>query len=224
MSKDYYTQNIVPAVIPDSSHHLESLVHDLHFSHQLHVDIVDGRFVPSISWPYTNTSPVAEVAQILKKHSIEVDLMVTDPIEQATSWVDLGVDMLVFHVETISLAEFRQVVDSFHECSIGISALNDTSFETLQKYLEYADYVQIMGIAKIGAQGAAFDRRLFERIRQVKKHVPELMISVDGSVNESTIEEISAAGVDRCIVGSAIVAAEDKEAAYTTLLARTSTQ
>ena len=225
MSKEnFFLQKIVPAIIPDSSTALTRAVEELSFVHQLHIDIVDGKFVQSVSWPYCNTTPVADVKKVLEGHSIEVDLMVLDPIEQAKQWVEIEADMLVFHVEAISVSDFVHAVDYFHNCSIGISALNDTSFDTLKEYLKYADYVQIMGIAEIGAQGAQFDNRLFERIAQVQSHFPDLPISVDGSVNETTVQEINATGIDRCIVGSAIVKAADRMKAYKTLAALTSTR
>ena len=224
MARDHFLQKIVPAIIPVSANNLTTAVAELSFAHQLHIDIVDGKFVRGVSWPYCNPTPVFDVKNTLEGYSIEVDLMVLDPIEQAKEWHEVGVDMLMFHAETMSVSRFMSAVDTFHDCSVGISALNDTPFDILKEYLQYADYVQIMGIAEIGAQGAPFDKRLFERIEQVQKQFPNLPISVDGSVNETTVVEIIAAGVDRCIVGSAILKAADKMSAYKTLTTLTSTQ
>jgi ribulose-phosphate 3-epimerase len=144
---------------------------------------------------------------------LEVDLMVRDPLRAAKAWFLAGADMLVFHTESISLADFTRFAAS-SEVSVGIAALNDTSYEVLVPYLKVADYAQVMGIASIGAQGQGQDERVFTRIGDIKRDFPNCSITVDGSVNLSTIKELSLAGADRFICGSAIVAANDPKAAY----------
>lgn len=204
---------IVPAVIPSSASFMRELLPNLHFSPEIHVDVVDGQFVPFTSWPYEPVGVPVETKSVTDSFTLEVDLMVNKPLQAGKDWLEAGADMLVFHIETVTLNDFKEFAEQT-KISIGISALNDTALENLFTYADYADYIQLMGIAKIGAQGQSFDERVLERIEIVKRHFPRLPISVDGSVNKDTIKRLSQAGVDRLICGSAIVKAKDPKIAH----------
>lgn len=143
--------------------------------------------------------------------------MVNEPLKSAESWIEAGADMLVFHVESISLPDFKQFMKSA-PATVGVSALNDTPMEIFLPYIEMADGVQLMGIAKIGAQGQPFDQMVFERIKQIKQRFPLKPITIDGSVNKHTIKKIKETGVNRLIVGSAIVLADEPYEAYSELI------
>jgi ribulose-phosphate 3-epimerase len=209
---------VVPAIIPRSQKHLESTLSELTFSPEIHVDVVDGKFVPFTSWPYEPLGVPKDVKNITDQFTLEVDLMVDDPLKSAEEWIEAGADMLVFHTESISLADFKNFVKSA-PVSVGISSLNDTPIDNLLPYIEVADYVQLMGIAKIGAQGQSFDDRVLYRIDLIKKRFPKHSITVDGSVNKDTVSIIKRAGTNRLIVGSALVLAEDPFQVYKDLSA-----
>ncbi len=204
---------IVPAIIPSSLAAAIEATKQFRFSHEIHVDVVDGKFVEATSWPY---EPAGEVIA-LKPHSdaytLEVDLMVEKPFKAARAWEEAGADMLVFHMETVDLASFKDFIEH-SGITVGISFHGETSIEAGLPFIEIADYVQIMGIYKIGAQGQPFLEETFSKIERIKKEFPEKMISVDGSVNDKTIARLAKAGVDRLIVGSAIIGADDPAAAY----------
>ena len=121
---------IVPAVIPKSVDDLKTKLSQLTFSSEIHVDVVDGKFVPFTSWPYEPAGSPLEIKNISDRFTLEVDLMVIDPLKSAESWIEAGADMLVFHVESISLSDFKQFIKSA-PASIGISALNDTPFDAI---------------------------------------------------------------------------------------------
>lgn len=204
---------VVPAIIPESALAVRTLGAALAFSLELHLDVVDGIFVPFSSWPYNPVGDPAEVRTTTDRFTLEVDLMVEKPLLAAEHWVAAGADMLVFHVETTPLPAFTAFAEST-KVSVGVSALNDTPDATLWSYLPYADYVQVMGIAQIGSQGQPFDPRALARIAAIKRDFPNLPVSVDGSVNRETIPQLREAGVDRLIVGSAIVKAPDPAVAH----------
>ncbi len=209
---------IVPAIIPAS---LEAGVADiakLEFSRELHLDVVDGVFVPFTSWPYAPNGDPQLISIWTDMFTLEVDLMVADPLPAARAWIAAGADMLVFHVETISPAAFLEFT-KHASVSIGIASNNDTPLAQIEPYLAGADYVQLMGIAKIGSQGQPLDERVFGRIEFFRTKYPTHLISVDGSVNPSTLQALSTAGAQRFICGSAIVGADDPEQAYRDLLA-----
>ncbi len=204
---------IVPAIIPKSADHLVKLLPELKFSPEIHIDVVDGKFVPFTSWPYEPKGDPVEIHTVTDGFTLEVDLMVSNPLEAADAWIKAGADMLVFHTETIDLPAFKRFAQST-KISIGVSSLNDTPLSVLESYAVFADYIQLMGIAKIGAQGQAFDERVLERITTLKKVFSNLSITIDGSVNEATIVKLREAGADRFICGSSIVAAPQPYLAY----------
>ena len=209
---------IVPAVIPKSREEVLQQAESLQFSREFHLDLVDGVFVSTVSWPYDPSGEALSVKPQLDIYTLEVDLMVSNPISAATEWVIAGADMLVFHVESLPIEVFKNFAEHTN-VSIGVSAHGDTSIEELGEYAQHADYVQLMGIHEIGAQGQPFDEAVFTKIEWLKQNFPGKTISVDGSVNANTIKSLYDAGVDRFICGSAIVLQEDQEAAHKALAA-----
>lgn len=209
---------IVPAIIPPSAEAVRTYAAELTFAKELQLDLVDGRFVPSVSWPYEPVGEPLSVKSVLDAYTLEVDLMVTEPLPAAEAWVVAGADMLVFHVETLPLDAFKTFAEHT-VVSVGVSAHGDTSLDTLSAYAEHADYIQLMGIYEIGAQGLPFDEAVLGKVETLKQRFPDMMISVDGSVNTQTIKRLKQAGVDRFVCGSAIVKQPDPAAAYRELAA-----
>jgi len=209
--------SIVPAVIPKSEEHLRATLASLAFSPEIHVDVVDGKFVPFVSWPYEPAGDPLSTKEETDKFTLEVDLMINNPTRLADVWLEAGADMLVFHVESVSVDDFARFVDNT-KISVGISALNSTPLEKMEPYLRVADYVQLMGIAEIGTQGQPFDSRVLERIKIIKNDFANLPITIDGSINKNTIREVVEAGANRLITGSAVVLSDDPYSAYIELL------
>lgn len=209
---------LVPAIIPKSRAELLAYAETLTFAPELQLDLVDGNFVPSISWPYDPPGDPQSVQAQLARYTLEIDLMVADPIIAAEDWLAAGADMLVFHVETLSLDDFRSFATTA-TVSVGASAHGDTTLDELSEYVAHADYIQLMGIRDIGAQGQPFDDTVLDKIRELKRRFPEKSITIDGSVNAETIGLLSQAGADRFASGSAIVLQPDPKAAYAALTA-----
>jgi ribulose-phosphate 3-epimerase len=97
---------------------------------------------------------------------------------------------------------------------LGIAISNTTPLETLMSACANVEYVQLMGIHDIGAQGQSFDTEVLERIKKMKDRFPGLSISIDGSVNEKTLPLLIDAGADRFVSGSAILGDEHPVAAF----------
>jgi ribulose-phosphate 3-epimerase len=207
---------IVPALIPKSREEVVDFAGRLDWSREFHLDLVDGKFVTTVCWPYEPAGEPVSVKSQLDQYTLEVDLMVGEPLPAARAWIAAGADMLVFHVETLSLEAFS-VFASTTNISLGVSAHGDTPLETLAEYAKHADYIQLMGIYEIGAQGLPFDEAVLGKIEALKRQFPQKPITIDGSVNKDTIMRLSKAGADRFICGSAIVLQDDPEAAHAAL-------
>ncbi len=204
---------VVPALIPKSLEHARETIKKLPFAREVQLDLVDGVFAPTISWPYEPVGDPMDLKSELDQFTLEIDLMVSKPVEAALAWLKAGADMLIFHIESLPLETFKNFVENCH-CTVGVAAHGDTTVEEIIEYAKHADYIQLMGIREIGAQGQPFDETVLARIEELRIKFPEKVISVDGSVNEDTIERLKKAGVTRMVVGSAIVLQDSPEEAH----------
>jgi ribulose-phosphate 3-epimerase len=215
---------IVPALIPQSSEHLAEALSEVSlWSAVVQVDIVDGVFVPHTSWPYTGGAldDIAVFSDIL---DIEVDLMIDAPERVIAEYLSRGVRRVVIHLESTRNVPAIVALKQRYDFKLGFSIGNDTPLAVLEDVIGYADYAQLMGIADIGSQGQPFDERVLERISILKERHTALPISIDGSVNAETLPLLVAAGADRFVVGSAILAASDPREAFLQLSAHISTE
>ena len=209
---------IIPAIIPQSFADLVEQVQKIKGLPEVHIDVVDGVFTTTTSWPYSAGDDVTKALELLSVFSLEVDLMVAKPIPAAQAWLKAGADQLVFHIETISVDALKDFMQ-FCPVSVGVALNSATPLTQLYPYLGLVDYVQCMGIATIGSQGQPFDESVMARIAQLQKEFPNLLLSIDGSMNETTIPKVMAMGVKRIIVGSAVMGVVEPKVAYSKLTA-----
>lgn len=206
--------NIIPAIIPQSAEHLLSSLRTMRFAPRIQIDIVDGVFARPASWPYLEKSSVADIADALGTHFVTVDIMSCDPRAAALEWLEAGAEELVVHIETISDLEDICVLKNKFDFSLYLAADDDTPIEQYAAWLKRVDGVQLMGIDEVGGQGRPFSPKVTANIQTVRKLFPNLPIVIDGSVHNTTILELLAAGADHFVVGSAIVGSADPRAAY----------
>jgi len=190
---------IIPALIPKNQTELSTKVKKLlGLVTRVQVDVCDGVFVPSKT-QFQNLSSLDEI-------EYELDLMIDKPERSIQDYIEMQPARIVVHLESVSdhvnlflaLEKIRGIIE------VGLSISNGTPNHVLEKYIEDCDFIQLMGIAKIGSQGQSFDERVLEKISYFHEKYPELIISVDGSVNNETIKKLADAGATRFVVGSAI--------------------
>lgn len=210
---------IIPAVIPKSLEQLARDLATLSFQKNLQIDVVDGRFTPFVSWPYEPKGEVRDAKALLQPFSFEVDLMVLDSITAGEAWIEAGARRLIFHLESLANPEEAIALAKKHDIEIGLALLNDTPLAALSPYIKDINFVQLMGIAKIGAQGEPFDERVLPRVTELRKQYPELTISIDGAVGKENIAALNHSGANHFVVGSEILEDMDREAEYRDLLA-----
>ncbi len=210
---------VIPAIIPTSLLHLEqTLTIIAPFTHDVQIDIVDGKFVPFTSWPYTEKASPKEMKKLIQNFIVEVDLMVQEAEEVIPAYAEAGVKRMVVHLESALNLPAIMKLKSKYAFELGFSIDNDTDVRALTSVIPMADYVQLMGIAKIGSQGQPFDNRVLSRIKELKDEYPATLISIDGSVNTETLPLLCEAGADRFIAGSSIVGVDDPHSAYVILV------
>jgi len=209
---------IIPAVIPTSRHHLEVTV-DLFasFSDTCQVDVVDGVFDDSVSWPFNVEEQLVETLKTVRfdELAVELDLMVQNPEETLDVWLSTKPTRIIVHVESTHKLDEIIKHASTHGYQLGLAFGNDTDLALLQEVdMAGVDIVQLMGIAEIGEQGNPFDERVLERIKIVKDMFPNLPVSIDGGVSLDAITRLKKAGADRFVSGSAILKSPEPSRAY----------
>ncbi|MDB5244166.1 MAG: ribulose-phosphate 3-epimerase, ribulose-phosphate 3-epimerase [Parcubacteria group bacterium] len=215
---------VTPAVLPSSRQDLEEklvLFETFPGIARVQIDVVDGLFVSPGSWPYTNDVDAKDpqLAGLLEPHRIayEVDLMCFNPVRAAEPWISAGATRLTFHegsaTDLHTLIEEAQ--DHYgHIVSIGLAIHVDTDLERISESIEHLDYIQCMGIARIGRQGEPLDPAVIPKIRMCKLRYPALPVQVDGGVTFENAKELLRAGASSLIAGSALLKAADPRAAF----------
>ncbi len=222
---------VIPAIMPESYDDLREKARKVkeHVS-LVQIDIMDGVFVPSTSWPYTSGGVESdpEFSALRSQEdglpywdtlNYEIDLMIQAPERHLGEWLPLGASRLIFHIESILDPDhfFRgelfesgaRKVGEETMIEVGLAINPDTELEEIVGHVPQADFVQVMGIAKIGYQGQPFDDRALTHIRSLRERFPNLIISVDGAVNRDTARAFKEAGASRLVSGSAIYSAPD---------------
>ena len=219
---------IIPAIMPDSLDDLTAALSKVRgLVRSAQIDVMDGIFVASKSWPYVENGP-QEFAKITREEAafpywqefdFEVDLMVQDPRSVVLDWVRAGMKRIIVHVESIS--DFGSIVSFLREkfssgkefdvevTELGIAINTVTPNEKLNPYLDSVDFVQFMGIEKVGYQGQPFDERVVGKIKALREVRSDIIISVDGGVSLETAPKLIEAGANRLVSGSAIFGSGD---------------
>jgi ribulose-phosphate 3-epimerase len=222
---------IIPAIMPKSFVDLEDKAERVRGLVPLaQIDVMDGKFVKSKSWPYMESASASgdhfdelksqeELLPFFDELDYELDLMIDEPEKHIFEWLPLGASRLIFHIEAIKDIDLFFAHDIWKEgareiggqkiIEVGLAITPGTPIEEILPYLSKIDLVQCMGIAKIGYQGEPFDERVLEMINAIRVAAPNMPISVDGSVNMETIPLLRAAGATRLVSGSAVFGAED---------------
>ncbi|PIR57666.1 MAG: hypothetical protein COU71_02785 [Parcubacteria group bacterium CG10_big_fil_rev_8_21_14_0_10_38_31] len=203
---------IIPAILESDWREIENkinLVKD--FSLWVQIDVSDGIFTPDTTW--NNPSDLKthlEASPPSEKISVEVDLMVKDPELVIVDWVDAGVRRVIIHIESTDDAGRAIKIAKEAGAETGLALNIDTPNEILDKYMTDIDFVQFMGIAKIGFQSQPFDEKVLHKIEGLRLRYPDAIISVDGGVNMKTVPLLAKVGVDRLVAGSAVYSSKDK--------------
>ena len=194
------------------------------YAEQIHLDVDDAKFAPALSWPYfagqwvelNHPLPLADSVHY------EAHLMVNDPLDIGKRLAEAGCFRILGHFETFdsddSIMHAFATWKTSGASQVGLSVLIDTPLQKLDGVAPIVTLLCLWRSRHLGAQGAAFDDRIYSRIESLHSKYPNLVISVDGGVNESNVEPLARAGATRFCVGSAISKSPDPAATYARLM------
>jgi len=174
----------------------------------LHVDVMDGRFVPNI----TIGLPVVKAISRATRLPIDAHLMIVEPGRYAEQFVQAGAKMVSIHIEADPHA--HRTLTSIREAGAqaGIAINPATSLSALEEVIKFADYVLLMSVNP-GFGGQEFIPASLDKIRRLRKMIDErglkARIEIDGGVDSDNVAEIAGAGAEIIVSGSAIFGAPD---------------
>lgn len=175
----------------------------------MHVDVMDGHFVPNI----TIGAPVLKSLKKKMDFIADVHLMISDPLRYAEDFAKAGADIITFHVESES--DPLETIKKIRElgCRPSISVKPKTPAEAVFQYLELVDMVLVMTVEP-GFGGQSFMADMMPKVKAIyeeskRRGLSEMMIEVDGGINEVNISEAAFAGANVFVSGSTIFKAED---------------
>lgn len=227
--------NIIPGILESSFETISDRVSEVaHFVSKVQIDICDGLFVQSKTWPYSHikTGRIEDNFHIKQLQSEDIglpmwdtveyqyDLMIKDPWRTISTWAKTGATSVVIHPtacdsiekleETLRLAQdfmLDTYISYTYDEWIAVKTDADVLKQLIQTVRELAvKGFQAMTIEHIGVQGQQFDNRWAEEIVEVKKIFPELHMQFDGGIGEKKEKYINKEIIDSLIIGSGIFA------------------
>jgi ribulose-phosphate 3-epimerase len=215
---------IIPAVLCKNYEDIADKVRNIkNFASNVQIDICDGAYVEGKTWPFfeytkdefiaIGTDPLVDV--YLPKWQIidySADMMVSDVSLYIDTLIAFGFSEVIVHFNSLQNQNINEIIDKCQYADLRVAMAIDLSTDLdsfLASLAEMHDkliYIQIMGIAKLGKQGQAFDERVIELINKVVAYLDEneinLEICIDGGMNDVSVAECKDAGANMFVVGS----------------------
>ncbi len=169
----------------------------------IHFDVMDGHFVPNISFGMPVLKSIAHTTKLFN----DVHIMIDDPLTYGPEFVKAGANLVTFHYEAVNEDQVEKVISTIKEsgAKVGLSIKPKTSVDKIIKYLDKIDLVLVMSVEP-GFGGQSFIENSLDKIKYLRKYIDEnklnVLIEVDGGINEETAKKCRLAGVDVLVAGS----------------------
>ena len=169
----------------------------------IHIDVMDGSFVPSISFGM----PLIKSIRSATDKVFDVHLMIVDPIRYIREFAEIGADIITFHLE--AAPDVNAVIDEIHSLGkrAGLSIKPGTPVKELVPYLDKVDMILVMTVEP-GFGGQPFIEASYDRIKAVRAMLTErgldTDIQVDGGITKENVRSVIAAGANVIVAGSTV--------------------
>lgn len=169
----------------------------------LHIDVMDGVFVPSLSFGICIVESLRKIKDII----FDVHLMITEPVRYIEEFAKSGADIITVHLEACEDVQATLLKIRECGCKAGLSIKPGTPVTEVMPWLGLVDMVLVMSVEP-GFGGQKYIEASTERIRQIRNMITEsgrdVALEVDGGVNLSNVEMVMDAGADVIVAGSAV--------------------
>lgn len=184
----------------------------------IHLDVMDGHFVPNITFG----APVIKAIRPYSVVPFDVHLMIDHPYDYIDDFADAGADIITFHVE--SKSDIKATIDKIKEKGIkpGLVIKPKTPASAVFPYLKDIFMVLVMTVEP-GFGGQSFMENMLPKLREIRAEAErqgaDILLELDGGINDKTIAKAAAAGGDICVSGTGVFKAPDAKQAIETLKA-----
>lgn len=170
----------------------------------IHLDVMDGHFVPNISIG----APVIKAMKRVCSVPFDVHLMISSPLDYIDDFIDAGADIITFHTECDS--DIDKTIDKILAggCKASLAVKPNTDIEAVYPYLDRLSMVLVMTVEP-GFGGQSFMECTMPKITALREKCPELDIQVDGGINTETVKIAGKAGANVFVAGSAVFKSDD---------------
>ena len=178
----------------------------------LHVDIMDGHFVPNLSFGYSLVKSMRPITDLV----LDVHLMIDTPIKYAENFCKAGADYLTIHVEADTRENIRKTLELIRSLGVkpGIVVKPNTPAEEIEEFLPMVDMVLVMTVEP-GFGGQKFMAHMMPKVKQLREMLdkvnPACHLEVDGGVDLNTVITCKENGANVFVAGSAYFGAQDKK-------------
>ena len=204
---------VAPSILSANFNELYNEAKSVESADYLHIDVMDGHFVPNISLGacvYKNLKNEVDLV-------LDVHLMISDPRKYAIDFIKAGADVLTFHYEAVNTKEdVLELIDFIHQnnVKVGISIKPGTDVKVLDEYLELVDLILVMSVEP-GFGGQSFMPVALDKIKYLKQEKInnnyKYEIEVDGGINKETSKLCVDAGCEVLVAGTYIYNSDSRE-------------
>lgn len=195
---------ISPSMLACDFANIESELKKCESADLIHLDVMDGHFVPNI----TIGAPVIKAMDAVCDIDFDVHLMISEPLKYIEDFADAGADIITFHVECDS--DINETVNEIIHCGCkaGLAVKPATPIEAVYPYIDRLSMVLVMTVEP-GFGGQSFMEDMMPKIEKLRKDFPHIDIQVDGGINPETIKTCAKAGANVFVAGSAVFKSEN---------------
>lgn len=201
---------IAPSLLSANFAYLKEEIDKIKAAEWIHYDVMDGHFVPNISFGYSILNDISKVTDMY----LDVHLMISDPAKYVDNFIKSNASLIVFHYEAVAENKIDELIDYIkrHNVDVGIAIKPNTPVSVLKPFLPKLDLVLVMSVEP-GFGGQTFNNSAVEKISKLFKIRTEnkynYLIEVDGGINDLTAQVCREAGVDVLVAGSYIFNNDD---------------
>ena len=179
----------------------------------LHIDIMDGHFVPNLTFGYSMVKALRPVSDMI----YDVHLMMTNPLSYIENFAKAGSDIITVHTECDD--DINECLALIHKCGVkaGLSVKPKTSPDALFPYLDKLEHILVMTVEP-GFGGQSMMPECLDKIAVIKAECAsrglDIPVMIDGGVNADNVQTAARAGADMMVAGNAVFGAKDRAAAF----------
>ncbi len=199
---------ISPSILSADFSKLGKEIESINNADFIHIDVMDGHFVPNMSLGYCVVNDIRKTTDIL----FDVHLMISHPLSYIENFAKSGSDYITVHVECED--DVKECIELVRKCGKkpGLAISPDTDVEALKPYLDDIEIITVMSVYP-GFGGQSFIEKSYERIKAIKTMIGNrnMLLSVDGGVSEKNVRKLEECGNNMVVAGSSVFKAEDRK-------------